>query len=89
MHTATRSLSGALAHKGLRLTHFFHRELVSRAKQYPAKHNEELIEEAKAIVERWRAEVRFGSELKLSRQLILEDRSSKGGGEVDRNREEL
>jgi hypothetical protein len=25
MHTATRSLSGALAHKGLRLTHFFHR----------------------------------------------------------------
>jgi hypothetical protein len=48
----------------LRLTHFFHRELVSRAKQYPAKHNEELIEEAKAIVERWRAEVRLGSELK-------------------------
>ena len=33
MHTATRSLSGALAHKGLRLTHFFHRQLVSRAKQ--------------------------------------------------------
>jgi hypothetical protein len=33
---------------------------------------------SKAIVERWRR----GRELKLSRQPILEDRSSKGGGEV-------
>ena len=33
---------------------------------------------SKAIVERWRR----GRELKLSRQLILGDRSSKGGGEV-------
>jgi hypothetical protein len=52
--------------QGLRPSHFSHRDLVIRAEQYLAAHREELIAEAREIVERWRVEGFFGKRARLS-----------------------
>ena len=51
--------------QGLKPTHLSHRDLVVRAEQYLADHREELVAEAREIVERWRVEGFFGKRAKL------------------------
>jgi hypothetical protein len=51
--------------QGLRPNHFSHRDLRVRAEQYLAEHREELVAEAKVVVERWRLEGFFGKRAKL------------------------
>jgi len=46
--------------QGLKPSHFSHRDLRVRAEAYLAEHREELIAEAKEIVERWQREGFFG-----------------------------
>jgi hypothetical protein len=57
---AIKAAKHQLQAQGLRPSHFSHRDLVIRADQYLTDHRAELIEEAKAIVERWQAEGVFG-----------------------------
>ena len=45
---------------GLKVSHFT-RDLVVRAEAYLAQHREELIAEAKEVVERWQAQGFFGN----------------------------
>jgi hypothetical protein len=51
--------------QGLKPNHFSLRELRGRAEQYLAEHREELIAEAKVVVERWRVEAFFGKRARL------------------------
>jgi hypothetical protein len=51
--------------QGQKPSHFSHRDLRVRAEAYLADHREELIAEAKVVVERWRAEGFFGKRAKL------------------------
>lgn len=69
LHFATRTLVLQSAMKitkrnlqaqGLKVSHYPLRDLRVRAEQYLAEHREELIAEAKQIVERWRVEGFFG-----------------------------
>jgi hypothetical protein len=57
---AIKATKRQLQAQGLKPTHFSHRDLVIRAEQYLAEHREELIAEAREIVERWQAEGVFG-----------------------------
>ena len=51
--------------QGLKPSHFSHRDLRVRAEAYLTAHREELIAEAKVVVERWRLEGFFGKRAKL------------------------
>jgi acyl-CoA reductase-like NAD-dependent aldehyde dehydrogenase len=53
---AIKATKRQLQAQGLKVSHFSRRDLVVRAEQYLAEHREELIAEAKEIVERWRVE---------------------------------
>jgi lysylphosphatidylglycerol synthetase-like protein (DUF2156 family) len=57
---ALKAAKAKLQAQGFRPSHFSHRDLVIRAEAYLAEHREELIAEAKAIVDRWQAEGFFG-----------------------------
>jgi hypothetical protein len=57
---AIKEAKHQLSAQGLRPSHFSHRDLVIRAEAYLAEHREELIAEAREIVERWQAEGFFG-----------------------------
>jgi hypothetical protein len=57
---ALKEAKHQLSAQGLRPSHFSHRDLVIRAEAYLAEHREELIAEAREIVERWQAEGFFG-----------------------------
>jgi hypothetical protein len=57
---ALKAAKAKLQAQGLRPSHFSHRDLVIRAEAYLAEHREELIAEARPIVERWRVEGFFG-----------------------------
>jgi hypothetical protein len=65
LQRAIKAAKHQLSAQGLRPSHFSHRELVIRAEQYLAEHREELIAEAREIVERWQAEGFFGKRAKL------------------------
>jgi hypothetical protein len=54
-----------LRRQGFQMSQFSRRVLVVRADAYLAEHREELIAEAREIVERWRAEGFFGKRAKL------------------------
>jgi hypothetical protein len=54
-----------LRRQGLRVSQFSRRDLMVRAEQYLAEHRAELIEDAKADVERWRLQGFFGQRAKL------------------------
>jgi hypothetical protein len=58
--SALKATKRQLQAQGLRVSQFSNRDLVIRAEQYLAEHREELIAEAKEIVERWRVEGFFG-----------------------------
>jgi hypothetical protein len=62
---ALKEAKRQLQAQGFRPSHFSHRDLVIRAEQYLAAHREELIAEAKVVVERWRLEGFFGKRAKL------------------------
>jgi HEPN domain-containing protein len=57
---ALKAAKAKLQAQGLRPSAISHRELVTRAEAYLAEHREELIADAKEIVERWQAEGVFG-----------------------------
>jgi hypothetical protein len=57
---ALKAAKHRLQAQGVRPSHYSHRELVIRAEAYLADHREELIAEAKQIVERWQAAGVFG-----------------------------
>jgi hypothetical protein len=59
-HSALKATKRQLQAQGLKVNHFSRRDLVARAEVYLADHREELIAEAKPIVERWRVEGFFG-----------------------------
>jgi hypothetical protein len=65
LQAAMKAAKHQLQAQGLRPTHFSHRELVLRAEAYLAAHREELVAEAKQIVERWRVEGFFGKRARL------------------------
>jgi hypothetical protein len=65
LQRAMKTTKHQLHAQGLKPTHFSHRDLVIRAEAYLAEHREELIAEAREIVERWRAEGFFGKRAKL------------------------
>jgi hypothetical protein len=65
LQAAMKAAKHQLQAQGLRPTHFSHRDLVIRAEAYLADHREELIAEAKEIVERWRGEGFFGKRCSL------------------------
>jgi hypothetical protein len=54
-----------LSGRTLKVNHFPRRELVTRAEVYLAAHREELIAEARVVVERWRLEGKFGKRANL------------------------
>jgi hypothetical protein len=58
--SAIKATKHQLRAEGLKPTHYSHRDIVIRAEAYLAEHREELIAEAKEIVERWQAEGFFG-----------------------------
>jgi hypothetical protein len=62
---AIKATKRQLQAQGLKVSHFSRRDLVVRAEQYLAEHREELIAEAKEIVERWRVEGFFGKRAAL------------------------
>ena len=62
---ALKAAKAKLQAQGFRPSHFSHRDLVIRAEAYLADHREELVAEAKEIVERWRVEGFFGKRAKL------------------------
>jgi hypothetical protein len=57
---AIKATKRQLQAQGFRPSHYSHRELALRADAYLADHREELIADAKQIVERWRVEGVFG-----------------------------
>jgi hypothetical protein len=65
LQRAMKTTKHQLSARGLRPSHFSHRDLVIRAEQYLAAHREELIAEAREIVERWQAEGFFGKRARL------------------------
>ena len=50
---ALKATKANLRAQGLKFTHFSRRDIVVRADAYLGEHREELIAEAKQIVERW------------------------------------
>lgn len=60
LQAAMWAIKRQLKAQGLKVSHFPHRELVTRAEQYLADHCEALITEAKALVEQWRVQGSFG-----------------------------
>ena len=65
LQRAIKAAKHQLSAQGLRPSHFSHRELVIRAEAYLADHREELVAEAKQVVERWQAEGFFGKRARL------------------------
>jgi hypothetical protein len=65
LQAAMKAAKAKLQAQGLRPSHFSHRDLVIRAEAYLAEHREELIAEAREIVERWQAEGFFGKRARL------------------------
>jgi hypothetical protein len=63
--SAIKATKRQLQAQGLRPNHFAHRDIVIRAEAYLAQHREELIAEAKQIVDRWQAEGFFGRRARL------------------------
>jgi hypothetical protein len=59
-HRAIKATKADLKGRGLKPTHLPHRDIVVLADQYLAQHRAELVAEARAIVDRWLAEGRFG-----------------------------
>ena len=59
-HRALNLTKAQLRSAGLKVSHFSRRDLVVRAEAYLAQHREELIAEAKVVVERWQAQGFFG-----------------------------
>ena len=59
-HRALNLTKAQLRSAGLKVSHFSRRDLVVRAEAYLAQHREELIAEAKVVVERWQAHGFFG-----------------------------
>ena len=53
--------------QGLEPSHFSHRDLRVRAEAYLTAHREELIAEAKVVVDRWQREGRFGKRARHAR----------------------
>jgi hypothetical protein len=68
LHFATRPQGneGQPRAQGLKFTHFSRRDIVVRADAYLAEHREELIAEAKQIVERWERQGFFGRRAALN-----------------------
>jgi hypothetical protein len=62
---AIKAAKRQLQAQGFRVSQFSQRELTLRAEACLAAHREELIAEAKQIVERWRVEGFFGKRAKL------------------------
>ena len=62
---AIKATKRQLQAQGFKVNRFPHRDIVSRAEVYLAQHSEELIAEAKEIVERWQAEGFFGKRARL------------------------
>ena len=69
LHRATRTIAlqraqwavkAKLQRQGLRVSQFKHRDLVIQAEAYLQDHREELIAEAKVVVEQWRVNGFFG-----------------------------
>jgi hypothetical protein len=60
LQRAMKAAKAKLQAQGLRVSQFSHRDLVIRADQYLAAHRAELIAEAEAIVDHWRAAGVFG-----------------------------
>jgi hypothetical protein len=56
LQRAMKAAKAKLQAQGFRPSHFSHRDLVIRAEAYLADHREELIAEAREIVERWEPE---------------------------------
>jgi hypothetical protein len=65
LQRAIKAAKAKLQAQGFRPSHFPHRDLVVRAEQYLADHREELVAEAREIVERWRVEGFFGKRARL------------------------
>jgi hypothetical protein len=57
---AIKATKRQLQAQGFKVNRFPHRDIVSRAEVYLAQHREELVAEAKEIVERWEVEGFFG-----------------------------
>jgi hypothetical protein len=57
---AMKAAKHQLQAQGLRVSQFSHRDLVVRAEAYLDQHREELIAEAKQIVDHWQAAGVFG-----------------------------
>jgi hypothetical protein len=57
---AMKATKRQLQAQGFKVNRFPHRDIVSRAEVYLAQHREELVAEAKEIVERWEVEGFFG-----------------------------
>jgi hypothetical protein len=72
---AIKAAKRQLQAQGLRPSQFSHRELVLRADAYLAEHREELIAEARRIVDRWQAEGFFG---RTARKKMAGDPASQG-----------
>jgi hypothetical protein len=58
--SAIKAVKRQLQAQGLRPQLMAYREIVAAANEYLANHRDELIPQAKAIVERWKAEGVFG-----------------------------
>jgi hypothetical protein len=66
LQAAMKITKHQLRAEGLKPTHMPHRELRVRAEAHLTAHREELIAEAKEVVERWRLEGFFGKRAQLS-----------------------
>jgi hypothetical protein len=60
LQRAQWAVKAKLQRQGLRVSQFKHRDLVIQAEAYLAEHREELIAEAKIVVEQWRVNGFFG-----------------------------
>jgi hypothetical protein len=66
LQAAMKITKHQLRAQGLKPMYMPHRELRVRAEAYLTAHREELIAEAKEVVERWRLEGFFGKRAQLS-----------------------
>jgi hypothetical protein len=57
---AIKAVKQQMRSQGLKLPHIEHKIIVAAADEYLANHRSELIADARAIVDRWHAEGRFG-----------------------------
>jgi hypothetical protein len=69
LQAAIRATKLRLRAKGFRVSDFTRRELVAHAEVYLADHREELIAEAREMVERWRQEGFFGKRAAVQKMI--------------------